>query len=155
MKKSIQTQILLISPSEKVRVPCSISYDDSTEEFYPRSEISVIYNGVNYQGYGTDYLLTDTWADLQKKLPQGVKIACCMTCRHGNMCPFGTDTNELFCTKDLTITCKGDMVDLFGSNDTFDERSVTAYGVCDDFVYQSNDYYTYNDYLYQLDELNK
>ena len=132
-----------------------ISYDDSTDKSYPRSEISVIYSGVNYRGYGSDYLLTDTWADLQKKLPQDVKIACCMTCRHGNMCPFGTDTNELFCTKDLTITCKGDMADLFGSNDTFDERSVTAYGVCDDFVYQSNDYYTYNDYLYQLDELNK
>ena len=32
------------------------------------------------------------------------------------------------------------------------ERSVASLDFCDDFVCQSDEYYTYNDYLYQLNK---
>ena len=35
-------------------------------------------------------------------------------------------------------------------NDSFFEREVSSIHCCDDFIYQSDDYYTYNDYLYRL-----
>ena len=74
----------------------------------------------------------------------------CMTCRHGNMCPYGNKENQLICTKDITITSKEDMLDLFDQTDPFEERAVTSLDFCEDFVCQSDDYYTYNDYFYQL-----
>ena len=94
--------------------------------------------------------MTDTIADLQSKLPNDVKFACCMTCRHGNFCPFGNEENQLFCTKDIEITNKEDMCDLFIQTDPFEDRAVTSFNFCEDFVYQSDDYFTYSDYLYEL-----
>lgn len=84
------------------------------------------------------------------KLPKDVKLACCMTCRHGNMCPYGNEENQLICTKGITITSEEDMLDLFDQTDPFEERAVASLDFCEDFVYQSDDYYTYNDYFHQL-----
>ena len=72
-----------------------------------------------------------------------------MTCRHGNMCPYGNIENQLFCTKDLKISNKEDMCHLFDTTD-IEKRKVSSFNYCDNFAYQSKDYYTYNDYLYQL-----
>ena len=44
------------------------------------------------------------------------------------------------------------MCDLFDQTDPFQERVVASFDCCDDFIYQSDDYYTYNYYLYQLSE---
>ena len=44
------------------------------------------------------------------------------------------------------------MCNLFDRTDPFEERSVASLDFCDDFVYQSEEYYTYNDYLYQLNK---
>ena len=68
------------------------------------------------------------------------------------MCPYGNTENQLFCTKDIRIVSKEDMCNLFDQTDPFEERSVASLDFCDDFVYQSDDYYTYNDYLYQLNK---
>ena len=43
-----------------------------------------------------------------------------------------------------------DMLDLFDQTDPFEERAVASLDFCEDFVCQSDDYYTYNDYFYQL-----
>ena len=152
MKKQIQTQITLISLTEKTTVPIQISYVDSKEAIYPASEINLIYKNVSYQGKGTDLLWTDTFADLQVKLPQDVTLACCMTCKHGNMCPFGSEENLLFCTKDVIIRNKSDVCDLFINDDAFGKREVVACGFCDNYVHQTDDFSTYNDYLYRLAE---
>ena len=45
---------------------------------------------------------------------------------------------------------KADMLDLFDQTDLFEERVVASLDFCEDFVYQSDNYYTYNDYFYQL-----
>ena len=150
MKKLLHAEIPLLTPNGKTIVPIEITYDDSEVIANPKSEITLLYNGIEYKGYGADYLWTDTIADLQTKLPNDVKLACCMTCRHGNMCPYGNEENQLICTKGITITSKGDMLDLFDQTNSFEERAVASLDFCEDFVYQSDDYYTYNDYFYQL-----
>ena len=137
----------MLSPTDKTVVPLQVTYEDASN---CASEMVAVYNGVTYKGNGTDYLWTDTLADLQSKFPQDVKIACCMTCRHGNMCPYGNIENQLFCTKDLKISNKEDMCHLFDDTDPFEKRKVSSFNYCEDFVYQCKDYYTYNDYLYQL-----
>ena len=150
MKKTLQCDIPLLAPIGKVMVPIKITYDDKEVIIDPKSEITLLYNGMEYKGYGADYLWTDTIADLQTKLPIDVKLACCMTCRYGNMCPYGNEENQLICTKDITIMSKEDMLDLFDQTEPFEERAVASLDFCEDFVYQSDDYYTYNDYFYQL-----
>lgn len=146
MNKTIKALITLVSPLNKTLVPIQIDYDEDTN----LSEITIIYNSVKYQAKGKDYLWNDTFANLQKMLPKDVKITCCMTCRHGNMCPYGNTVNELFCTKDLTVNSKEDMCDLFDKTDPYSKCRVFSFNCCDDFIYQSNDYYTYNDFLYHL-----
>ena len=150
MKKTLQCDILLLTPVGKVMVPIKITYDDKEVIIDPKSEITLLYNGMEYKGCGDDFLWTDTLADLQTKLPKDVTLACCMTCCHGNMCPYGNEENQLICTKDITITSKEDMLDLFDQTDPFEERAVASLDFCEDFVYQSDNYYTYNDYFYQL-----
>jgi hypothetical protein len=69
------------------------------------------------------------------------------------MCPYGNKENQLFCTKNFDITSKMDMCDLFDKQIVYNENiEVFAYGYCDNFIYQSKDYYTYNDYIFRLKE---
>ena len=150
MRKILRCEIPLLTPDGKVLTPIQIVYDDTEIIANPSSEITLSYNGNEYKGYGTDYLWLDTLADLEIKLPSDVKIACCMTCRHGNMCPYGNIANELFCTKDICIESKEDICKLFDQTAPFEERSVASLDFCDNFVYQNDAYYTYNDYLYHL-----
>lgn len=148
--KKIQAKISLLSQEDKTVVPIQITYDDNEDTINPVSEIALIYDGVQYKGYGTSYLWEDTFADLQSKLPKDVKIACCMTCRYGNMCPYGNIENQLYCIKAFKTDSKIDLCALF-DNTNFDEKQrVSAFYYCDDFAYQSKDYFTYNDYLYHL-----
>lgn len=152
MKKILDTYINLLSLSEKTVVPVQVCYDDDEEKCYPEAEIKLTYNDIQYKGKGTDFLWTDAFADLQTKLPDGVKLACCMTCRHGNMCPFGNQANLLFCTKDLHISNVNDVCSVFDSYEEHEKREVSSFACCDDFVYQSDDYYTYSDFWCLLKE---
>jgi len=150
MKNVLRANVSLLTPNGKTMVPIEITYDNSEVTANPKSEITLLYNGIEYKGYGADYLWTDTLADLQMKFPKDIKLACCMTCHHGNMCPYGNEKNQLICTKGIPITSKEDMLALFDETDPFEERAVASFDFCEDFVYQSDDYYTYNDYFYQL-----
>ncbi len=147
MREIIESKITLLSQANKISAPVKISYTDN------EVEIIVKYNNIEYRGTGRDLLWVDAFADLRRKLPHGTFLACCMTCRHGNMCPYGNKENRLFCTKDLDIKSKEDMLELFDNADPIAERAVLSIGHCDDFVCQTEDFYTYNDYLYRL--LNK
>ncbi len=152
MKKTIQEYITLLSSTDKIIVPFQINYDDGEDAVTP-VEMNLTYNGALYQGKGTDYLWVDAFADLQIKLPHNIKLACCMTCRHGNMCPYGNTENQLFCTKDITIASKDDMIKLIDEDSSFLGRAVASIHYCKDFIYQSDDCYTYNDYLYYLRDI--
>jgi len=146
MKKIIESQIFVLSKTNKVSVPVKISYTDN------EVEIILKYNNIEYCGTGRDYLWVDAFANLQRKLPHGIFLACCMTCRHGTMCPYGNKENQLYCTKDVKITSKDSVIELMDDkgHDSFFERAVSSIHCCDDFIYQSDDCYTYNDYLYHL-----
>lgn len=153
--KSIDGYLTLLLTTGKTLVPFHLDYDDDDDAFDPISELSIIYDGIKYRGKGTNYLWTDTFADLQKNLPEGVSIACCLTCRHGNMCPYGNSENELYCTKGLKVENEDDLCDLFDAYLTNDPNillKVSSFNYCDNFVYQSDDYCTYNDYLYNLSD---
>lgn len=161
MKQKIQAQITLLSPTDKTVVPIQITYDDDEDAANLISEISLVYNNIEYCGKGTDYLWVDTFVDLQSKLPSDIKLACCMTCRHGSMCPYGNRENLLFCTKDVIINNKedirsqfDDLCNLFDKGILHSEQEVFSYNYCDNFVYQSDDYFTYNDYGLYLKEKN-
>ena len=147
--KKIQDHITLLLPDGKISVPILIQYDDG-ENACGKVEITLIYNGLLYQGKGTDCLWADAFADLQRKLPRDVQLGCCMTCAHGNTCPYGNEVNTLFCTKDIAITSKEDMLYLFDRTDPYAERAVSSIHYCEHFIYQSEDRYTYNDYFYLL-----
>ena len=154
MERIIKSAVKLLIGAGKVTATIEIAYCDGDDAVKTRSEATLVYDGTEYRGQGNDYLLTDTLADLQMKLPEDVQLACCMTCRHGNMCPYGNKENQLICTKGITITSKEDMLDLFDQTDPFEERAVASLDFCEDFVCQSDDYYTYNDYFYQLSRKN-
>ena len=146
MKKIIESQIFVLSKTNKVSVPIQICYTNDDVE------ITVSYNDTEYCAKGKDYLWVDAFADLQAKLPSNTQLACCMTCRHGNMCPYGNKENQLYCTKDVILNSKDDVIELMDDEgyDSFFEREVSSIHCCDDFIYQSEDSFTYNDYLYHL-----
>jgi hypothetical protein len=134
MKKVLRGKVPLLTSNGKTIVPMEITYDDSEVIANPQSEITLLYNGMEYKGCGDDYLWIDTLADLQTKLPKDVTLACCMTCRHGNMCPYGNEENQLICTKGITITSKEDMLNLFDQTDPFEERAVASSALLGEFT---------------------
>jgi len=98
-------------------------------------------------GHGTDYLWIDAFADLQKNLPDAVILKCCLTCAHGNMCPVGNAPDEFFCTKDLVITQKSDLYHCTEDPGEIERRLRQCTFYCEDFMMQSEDVFTYNDYI--------
>lgn len=147
--KEINSYINLIDSSNILKVPLTIKINND-DEIEQKIEISIIYNKIKYVGVGTDYLWADAFANLQTNLPKGIVIACCMTCKHGNMCPFGNEPGELFCTKNININDKNDLMNLFDNEDFYNHNSVSSEFYCDKYTHQNTECYTYNDYLLEL-----
>ena len=146
--------IALSTPNGKCELDANIiCHDEDVYSFGgdkvegPSVSVGIKYGEKEIWGHGKDFLWVDAFADLQKKLPDNVKIQCCLTCRHGNMCPVGNKPGELFCTKDVIITQKSDL--FFYTEDDAERisRSRDCTNVCEKYEEQSKDYYTYNDYL--------
>lgn len=127
---------------------CSYGSDKAEE---PSVSVGIKYAEKEFWGHGKDYLWADAFADLQKKLPDDIRIQCCLTCRHGNMCPVGDKLGELFCTKDVIITQKSDL--FFYTEDEVERanRSRDCTNLCDGYQEQTSDYYTYNDYRFYFE----
>ena len=125
---------------------------DRKEENDDNTELSLTlrYNGEKLCVIGKHFLMLDAFANLQKSLPDGVTIKCCLTCRHGNLCPFGNVPDEFFCTKDI-INLKMDDLYFCTQDDTErDKRMRKATFFCDDFKPQEEQFLTYSDYLHYL-----
>ncbi|WP_143006800.1 hypothetical protein [Paenibacillus tianmuensis] len=86
--------------------------------------------------------------NLQKELPTNISIACCQSCRHGNFCPYGDDDDEVYCLKDKKPNSKGDVVELFSTQDkSMKSRSRKLLDFCNDYkIMAHTEYYTYNDW---------
>lgn len=128
-------------------------YCKSGLEQPPTVNVGCTFKGKEYWGHGREYLWLDAFADLQGQLPDGIFLKCCLTCKHGNLCPAGNDINEMFCTKDILITQKSDLY--FYTEDEAEraKRSKQYCNLCKDFQPQTDAQYTYNDFLYCVKKL--
>lgn len=118
-------------------------------------EASIMTIRTSYQGKeiiasGDRYPWEDAFANLQKQLPKNVWIASCVTCCYGNMCPVGNAPDEVFCTKDVSVSEPRDLWYYTEDKNEREKRSRKFTDYCDDFNYQTKDFYTYNDYLFYL-----
>lgn len=105
------------------------------------------WGNTRYLGDGTDdYLWIDAIADLQEKLPAEVTIRCCLSCRHGNLCPYGNQPNEVFCLRDTPVSGKMDVAALCDDHKAWEARKKGFFDCCDCWEESSDDFYTYNDY---------
>lgn len=154
LQRQYKKTITLSTPGGECKLDANIICHDEDVYSYgvdkadvPTVSVGVKYGGREIWGYGKDYLWMDAFADLQKKLPDNVKIQSCLTCRYGNMCPCGNKPGELFCTKDIIITKKSDL--FFYTEDKIERasRSRDYTDICKNYQEQTNEYYTYNDYL--------
>ena len=131
--------------ADEIVVLVVVCYEESSSV-----SVGCTFEGKNYWGYGSDGLWIDAFADLQRRLPKGVLLKCCLTCKHGNLCPVGNDANEVFCTKDVSITQKSDLFFYTEDDSEREKRSRQYCGLCKDHQPQADGFYTYNDYLYYL-----
>ena len=144
---------ILITPDgeeeTKIYIVCH-EEDESDQDIFennPSVSICVKYKGKEFMGCGKDYLWADAFANLQKLLPDDVLLKCCMTCRHGNMCPYGNEPGKVFCAKDVIITSKEDVCELFDSETyRMDDKIKNVTDSCCEYDPQSKGYYIYNDY---------
>ncbi len=109
------------------------------------------YKGEKYITQGKNALWLDAIADIQKKLPEGVKLKGCFNCRHGNECPLGTCPGTVYCTKGLTVRNEQDVTDIITAS-TEEKLIKRIDGLCRDYLPLSGDYYTYNSYLTFMEE---
>lgn len=148
-------EIVLATPDGDQRVAMSITCHDEDVYSVPEGRtleaplviVHLVYGGKDYRGIGSDAYWIESFADLQKHLPEGVRIKCCLTCRHGNLCPTGNSIDELFCTKDAPLTRKSDLSFYTEDPAQRQNRRRDCADLCDDFQFQSPSCYTYNDFL--------
>jgi len=58
----------------------------------------------------------------------------------------------VFCTKDVLITQKSDLYYYTEDDREREKRSRQYCSSCEDYLPQTDDYYTYNDYLHYLEK---
>lgn len=83
-------------------------------------------------------------------IEKDVTIQCCLTCKHGNFCPFGNTPGEIFCMKDIQVTTKSNLFFYTVDDRERTSRLRTSTYVCADYQMQTEEYFTYNDYLYYI-----
>ena len=111
--------------------------------------IKIDYKGNTYLGTGKSLEWTDAFANLQKALPDGVNIWCCMTCKHGTLCPYGNIPDYILCSKNAVINNKDDVIDWLDKAD-LEAIKKSSLGLCEQYAASNENDYTYNDYLYYL-----
>ncbi|MDF2856987.1 MAG: hypothetical protein K0Q87_2838 [Neobacillus sp.] len=86
--------------------------------------------------------------NLQKALPANIRLAGCISCKHGNFNPFGDVENEIFCLKDKTLHNREDVVEIFSNQvESMSPRSRSLLDFCKEFEPIAKiGKYTYNDW---------
>ena len=141
---------LLSTPGGETKTKIEIEHLTDSNEITVKVTAVLRYEGIEYKGFGTDWLWIDAIADLQKHLPENVKIKCCLTCRHGSLCPVGNKENEIFCVKDIVPKKKEDLFFYTEDHKQREKRSREDFFCCGDYRQQGADYFTYNDFFISL-----
>ena len=144
----------------KTKARLGLSYDpdelfraERADEVDPK-ECSVVisFEGGDYCGRGKDCSGQDAFADLQKQLPDGVFLKCCLSCRYGNQSPFSNAFDTLWCMKDVPVAEKTDLCRPMADPAEAEKRERHCTDICGDWAEQSAAYFTYSDYpLYLKD----
>ena len=127
-----------------------ISFDNDDLDEVNEVTIRTNYNGEEITAIGSRYPFEDAYAELQRKLPENVRLAACVACRFGNMCPVGNAIDEVFCTSDVDISEKSDLYYYTEDEAERSKRSRHFSDFCADFQPQEEDVFTYNDYYSYL-----
>ena len=140
-------KIQLLVSGEEMEAPIFLTHKENAID----TEITVKmeYLGKEYVGRGKSLEWTDAFADLQKKLPSDVQLKCCLTCRHGTLCPYGNIPNYILCSRSETIESKDDVIDWLYRTDV-EPMKRSSFQSCAHFAFADEKYYTYNDFLYYL-----
>ena len=114
--------------------------------------VTVDLDGKKYWSNTICHTWEEAFASLQKSLPEGVKIKCCLSCRHGNFCPYGNKNDEIYCLKNDSPKNKLDVCDLLnGDKDLTAKRKDVSF-ICPDYREAIEGHYAYNDYLNCLND---
>ena len=130
-----------------IAVPIVITHKET--EVDAEVIIKVEYKDKTYSGTGTNLEWTDSFANLQKTLPNGVNIQCCMTCKYGTLCPYGNIPNYILCSNNAIINDKNDIINWLNKVNV-DSVKKSSFGCCEKYDASNKNEYTYNDYLYYL-----
>lgn len=120
--------------------------DDKNDVDWKDISIGIEYKDKKYWGRGTDCSGQDAFADLQKQLPDGVFLKCCLSCRHGNQSPFSNAFDSLYCMKDRIITEKSDLCHYTTDVGEVNKRGRCYTDICEDWAEQRDDMFVYSDY---------
>lgn len=155
LRRRYDREVVLAAPEGDQRVSLTIVVcEEDTSS--PRDGVvkgasvtaSLQYNARTWCGSGRDdYLWIDAFGNLQGHLPTGSYLKCCLACRHGNLCPAGNNPEEVFCTKDVQIGKKQDLFSYTEDAAEREKRSRGYFDLCGDFCPQTEDFFTYNDFL--------
>jgi len=146
--KTYTGELTVSTPLGDKRSPFTVMMEETAAGANVKAEL-IVY-GKDFEGRGNSLVWEDAFAELQKSLPQGFSLKCCLACRHGNMCVYGNIPNLIFCTYGENITKEDDLID-FICEAKAESTVQKSTDVCENFAPQSKDFYTYNDYLYYLE----
>lgn len=91
---------------------------------------------------------------LAKNLPESWYIKSCLSCRFGHFCPVGNRDNELFCVTDFEPKTPRDLWHVTEDDAERKSRSRTLFECCEHYREESEDYFTYSDYFYKMNDKN-
>ena len=120
--------------------------DDASEIDPKEVSVGIQYEGKTIWGRGRDCSGQDAFADLQRQLPDGVILKCCLSCRYGNQSPFSNEFDLIYCMKDVVVSEKADLCP-YMTDATETSRRMRHYcDICEDWSEQSDETYVYSDF---------
>ncbi|MBO5914151.1 MAG: hypothetical protein J6Q72_02285 [Clostridia bacterium] len=142
-----EQEITLATPVGDKKYPVSVICSESEEKCL--RSVTVRYNGETYTGRGKYPDYEDAFADLQKNLPVGVVIKCCLTCKYGNFCPIGNEQGEIFCLEGTGEPKDKSDILRYTADDGYERRTRKRRycDFCEKYKEQAENYLTYNSYL--------
>ena len=143
LMKQEKKEIVFTVDGKDAAIPVLITSNDEQED-NPIRCILVKIGGIDMVGRADT--IEKAIFNLVEQLPSNVKIKCCFSCRHGNLCPVGNKDNEIFCVKDFEPKEKSDLFFVTEDYDEREKRSRTLFDICDDYKPLKKGYYTYNSF---------
>jgi hypothetical protein len=127
--------------------PTKMFYEQVEEDEFRKVHFEVEVEKQHVQSKKSD-IMEVAIKNLQKALPANIRLAGCISCKHGNFNPFGDVENEIFCLKDKTLHNREDVVEIFSNQvESMSTRSRRLLDFCKEYEpIAKSGKYTYNDW---------